>query len=58
MAPPGAASDPAAEPAANSENLRRTRSLPHWGQASAVSTAPVIERRSSNGCSQLRQTYS
>jgi hypothetical protein len=45
--------------AAENENRRRTRSLPHEGHANAVSTGPaVIGRRSSNGCSHARQMYS
>jgi len=41
------------------ENRRRTRSLPHDGHASAVSTGPdVIGRLSSNGRSQARHRYS
>ena len=45
--------------AAEKENRRRTRSLPHEGHASAVSTElELIGRRSSNGCSQARQMYS
>jgi hypothetical protein len=47
-----------AAPAEKTEKRRRTRSLPHDGQASAVSTLAVIERRCSNGCSHPRQMYS
>lgn len=44
---------------AEKENRRRTRSLPHEGHASAVSTGlELIGRRSSNGCSHARQMYS
>ena len=43
-----------AVPAMN-ENCRRTRSLPHDGQASAVSTVEVMGRRCSNRCSQAMQ---
>ena len=43
---------------ATNENRRRTRSLAQDGQASAVSTFAVIERRSSKGRSQARHTYS
>lgn len=43
---------------ATNENRRRTRSLPHEGQASAVSTAAVIGRRSSKWCSHAMQRYS
>jgi hypothetical protein len=43
---------------ANSENRRRTRSLPQEGHASAVSIADVIGREVSNGHSHARQTYS
>jgi hypothetical protein len=43
-----------AVPAMN-ENCRRTRSLPHDGQASTVSTAAVIGRRCSNRCSHAMQ---
>ena len=45
--------------AVENENRRRTRSAPHEGQASAVSTEPApIGRRSSKWCSQARHTYS
>src|SRR5207244_11160081 len=56
--PPGTC--PLALPVAvENENRRRTRSLPHEGHASAVSTeTELIGRRSSNGCSQARQMYS
>jgi hypothetical protein len=47
-----------AEPVANSEKRRRTRSLPQDGQLNAVSTVLVIGRRSSNDRSQLMHTYS
>jgi hypothetical protein len=40
------------------ENCRRTRSLPHDGQASAVSTEALIDRRSSNRRSHAMHTYS
>jgi len=53
----GAEAAPAGLPAAN-ENCRRRRALPHEGQASAVSTAAVIGRRSSNRCSHAMQRYS
>ena len=44
---------------AEKENRRRTRSLPHEGHASAMSTGlELIGRRSSNGCSHARQMYS
>lgn len=46
------------EVVAKSEKRRRTRSLPHEGQARAVSTLAVIGRRSSNGVSQARHRYS
>ena len=45
--------------AVENENRRRTRSLPHEGHASAVSTeTELIGRRSSNGRSHARQMYS
>ena len=45
--------------AVEKENRRRTRSLPHEGHASAVSTGlELIGRRSSKGCSHARQMYS
>jgi hypothetical protein len=44
---------------AKTENRLRTWSLPHVGHAIVVSTPPlVIERRSSNGWSQVMQRYS
>jgi hypothetical protein len=43
---------------AANENRRRTRSLRHEGQVSAVSTEAVIGRRSSKRCSQDRQRNS
>ena len=53
----GRASVPDAVPAAN-EYRRRARSLPQFGHETIVSTDAVIERRSSNRCSQAMQTYS
>jgi hypothetical protein len=50
----GPGSDEDAAPATN-ENCRRTRSLPHDGQARAVSTEAVIGRRCSNRCSHAMQ---
>ena len=45
--------------AAEKENRRRTRSLPHEGHASVVSTElELMGRRSSNGRSHARQMYS
>ena len=55
---PGWLAAPPPAPAAKIEKRRRTRSLPHSGHASWVSTEAVIERRSSNGCSHARQRYS
>ena len=48
---------PADVPATN-EKRRRTRSLPHEGQVSAVSTVAVIDRRSSKWCSHAMHRYS
>ena len=45
-------------PAAKKENRRLTRSLPHDGQATAVSTLAFIERCCSKRCSQRMHTYS
>ena len=45
-------------PAAKKENRRFTRSLPHDGQATAVSTLAVMDRSCSKRCSQRMQTYS
>jgi hypothetical protein len=65
QAPPHAHPPAACEPAspagafpATNENCLRTRSLPHDGQARAVSTDAVIGRRSSNRCSHAMQRYS
>jgi hypothetical protein len=55
---PPADGPPSAEVPATNEYCRRTRSSPHLGQASAVSTDAVIGRRSSNRCSQAMHTYS
>jgi hypothetical protein len=43
---------------ATNEKRRRTRSLPHVGHASAVSTDAAIGRRCSNRCSHAMHTYS
>ncbi len=45
-------------PAAKKENLRFTRSLPHDGHTTAVSTLAVMERSCSKRCSQRMHTYS
>ena len=54
----GAAASPPDGLAATNENRRRTRLLPHEGQASTVSTAADIGRRSSNRRSHAMQRYS
>jgi hypothetical protein len=56
--PPDAAAPGPPDDVANSENRRRTRSLPQEGHAIAVSTAAVMGRDRSKAPSQARQTYS
>jgi uncharacterized protein YfaQ (DUF2300 family) len=58
QAQPAEASEPIEPVAATNEKRRRTRSLPHDGHASAVSTEAVIDRRSSKRRSHAKQTYS
>jgi hypothetical protein len=54
----GSAADRPTLPVANTENRRRTRSLPQEGHSVAVWTAEFMARRCSNGCSHARHTYS